>query len=245
MKNANLDDLFAQYAVTSQAEDHELARRYAPIIQFDAREPFLPLAAGYTVFKQDGESPYFPCQIEPHKTGQPEAACAIKYAIWWDWDIQHLYELEHIWVYVDNRGQVVRGDASAHGGHQNMAIDGRLNLTGDRLTLFSEPGKHAFAPIAAWLENGKADTVSNCGAEAGTGGLCTPPVIEGYIHSTAEDDRLIYAYLQTQAFTPSVEFSQIFEGLQDCLVPWSLLFKWIPSRVDWWISELHRLAPFS
>jgi len=245
MKNSNLDDLFAQYDAASYAEDHELARRYAPIIRFDAHEPFLPLAAGYTLFRHAGASLSFPCQIELHKAGHPDATFAIEYAVWWDWDIQHLYELEHIWVYVDNQGQVVRGEASAHGSFQDMAIDGRLNLTGDRLTLFSEPGKHAFAPKVEWLENGKADTVSNCGAEAGTAGLCTPPIIEGYIHSTAEDDCLIYAYLQTQAFMPSMEFSQIFEGLQDCLVPWSLLFKWIPSRVDWWISELHRLAPFS
>jgi hypothetical protein len=240
MKNSNLADLFSQYDAPSHAEDHELASRYAPIIYFDAREPFLPFAVGYTVFKQDGTSPSFPLQIELHKIGYPDAAFAIEYAIWWDWDIQHLYELEHIWVYVDNQGQVVRGEASAHGGHQDMAVDGRLNLTGDRITLFSEPGKHAFAPVTEWLENGKTDTISNCGAEAGTGGLCTPPVIEGYIHSTPEDDRLIYAYLQTQAFIPSMEFTQIFSGLQNCLVPWSLLFKWIPSRIDWWKSELHR-----
>ena len=242
MKNSNLDDLFAQYDATSHAEDHELARRYAPIIHFDAREPFLPLAAGYTIFKHDGESPSFPCQIELHKTGHPDTAFAIEYAIWGDWDIQHLYELEHIWVYVDNQGRVVRGEASAHGGHQDMAIDGRLNLTGDRLTLFSEPGKHAFAPVVEWLENRKADTVSNCGAEAGIGGLCIPPVIEDYIYSAPEDDRRIHAYLQTKAFMPSMEFTQIFDAMQDCLVSWSLLIEWIPVRIDWWKTELHRLA---
>ncbi|MBA3870054.1 MAG: hypothetical protein H0X30_12985 [Anaerolineae bacterium] len=245
MKNANLDDLFAQYDAASHTDDHELVRRYAPIIHFDAREPFLPLAAGYTLFREDSESPSFPCQIELHKAGYSEAAFAIEYAIWWDWDIHHLYELEHIWVYVDSEGQVVRGEASAHGGHQDMSIDGQLNLTDDRLNLFSEPGKHAFAPIVEWLENGKADTVANCGVEAGTAGLCTPPVIEGYIHSTPEDDRRILAYLQTKAFMPSMDFTQIFDGLNDCLVPWSLLFNWIPSRIDWWKTELQRLASSS
>lgn len=67
-------------------------------------------------------------------------------AIWWDWDIGHLYELEHVWVYLDDQGRVRRGEASAHGGYHDMAVDGRLPLTGQRLTLCSEPGKHAFDP---------------------------------------------------------------------------------------------------
>ena len=36
MNLGNLADLFAPYDAASQVEDHELARRYAPIIQFDA-----------------------------------------------------------------------------------------------------------------------------------------------------------------------------------------------------------------
>jgi hypothetical protein len=100
VKNSNLNDLFTQNGTTSHAEDHELACYYAPIIQFDAHELFLRLAAGYTIFKNYNESLSFPRQIELHKMGHPEAAFAIEYAIWWDWDIQHLYELEHIWVYI-------------------------------------------------------------------------------------------------------------------------------------------------
>jgi hypothetical protein len=44
--------------------------------------------------------------------GEAEAALAIEYAIWWDWDIGHLYELEHVWVYLDADRQVIRGEAS-------------------------------------------------------------------------------------------------------------------------------------
>ena len=69
-------------------------------------------------------------------------------------------------------------------------------------------------------------------------GLCIPPVIEGYINSTPEYDHLIYSCLQTQAFVPSMQFTQVFDGLQDCLVPWSLLFKWIPERINKKVEDL-------
>lgn len=51
----------------SSAQDDEeraLAAKYAPVIRFDAREPFLPLAAGYTIFRADADSPSFPRRIE-------------------------------------------------------------------------------------------------------------------------------------------------------------------------------------
>ena len=73
-------------------EARALAACYAPVLRFDAREPFLPLAAGYTIFRHTGTSPSFQRgrQIELVPEGQPPASFAIEYAIWWDWDIGHL-----------------------------------------------------------------------------------------------------------------------------------------------------------
>ncbi|GMR10274.1 MAG: hypothetical protein BMS9Abin28_1095 [Anaerolineae bacterium] len=65
--------------------EHELALHYAPFIKFDQREPFLPLIAGYSVFRQSGLSPSFPRMIEAGPGEQ-----VVEYAIWWDWDIRSL-----------------------------------------------------------------------------------------------------------------------------------------------------------
>ena len=111
------DHTLAQLLHVPQDETEQaLAARYAPRIRFDAYEPFLPLAAGYTVFESDGTSPSFSQgkSIELSPPGEPPASLAIEYAIWWDWDIGHLYELEHVWVSVDAAGSVVRGEASWH-----------------------------------------------------------------------------------------------------------------------------------
>ena len=69
--------------------EHKLAAHYAPFLKFDQREPFLPLTAGYSVILQCGPSPSFPRTIEVEPGGQ-----VVEYAIWWDWDIVHLYELK-------------------------------------------------------------------------------------------------------------------------------------------------------
>src|SRR5262249_22202428 len=126
------DPLYAALLATSRDEEgHALAARYAPILRFDANEPFLPLAAGYTIFRADGLSPSTTRQIALATPDRPDATLAIEYAIWWDWDIGHLYELEHVWVYLDDQGRVVGCEASWHGRHHSMAQAGMIAQDGD------------------------------------------------------------------------------------------------------------------
>ena len=129
------DPLLSQLLNSSQNEDERaLAARYAPTLRFDRNEPFFPLAAGYTILRQSGPSPSFRQghQIDLAPEGQPATRFAIEYAIWWDWDIGHLYELEHVWVYVDERGDVARCEASWHGGQHDMRLEGKLAVEGRR-----------------------------------------------------------------------------------------------------------------
>ena len=144
--------------------DHQLALRYAPLIRFDASEPFLPSVVGYTVFRKNQASASFPRDIRL----SDNVDFVVEFAIWWDWDIQHLYDLEHIWAYVDSEGNLVDAEASWHGGNNQMLDeDNQLPLRDGRLELYSEPGKHAFAPSAGWLIERKAKTQASCGAHAG------------------------------------------------------------------------------
>ena len=199
---------------------------------------------GYIVFRESARSPSFPRRIELAEVGQPQASLAIEYAIWWDWDIQHLYELEHIWVYLDANGRVVRAEASWHGIYQSMAVNGWLPLTGERLTLFSEPGKHAFAPVRDWLEARLPLTQKSCSRSAGRGGVWLTPLFKGLIKAkTPQADRLVHTHLEKLAFEPSMEFTQIYGVPAEVLVPWPALFEWIPNRVAGWVSELEQTIP--
>lgn len=221
--------------------ERELAAHYAPIIHFNEREPFLPLAVGYTIFRADGASPSFDRTIVLAPPGKPPAVMAIEYALWWDWDIGHLYELEHIWAFIDGQGRVVRGEASAHGHYLDLSVDGCLPLTGDRLTVYSEPGKHAFVPMREWLDGRAESTLEDCTTKAGEDGVLVTRLFQGKIWvKTPEADRLVRDWLRQQAFTPGPTYNRVYAVSAEVLVPWPALYKWIPRRVAWCVAQLER-----
>ncbi|MGC9396323.1 MAG: glycerophosphodiester phosphodiesterase [Anaerolineae bacterium] len=230
-----------------QDAGHTLAARYAPILRFDAREPFLPLAAGYTIFRETGESPSFrqgrKIDLAPPGAA-PRAEFAIEYAIWWDWDIGHLYELEHIWVYVSADGRVVRVEASWHGDHHDMRHEGQLALDGDHFAVYSEPGKHAFAPAPAWFKERRAEFKrSETRDLAGVGGVLLAEYIKGHVKPTPLKTRLVHTYLARRAFEPSWDFSLIFPITPEMLVPWEALRDWMPGRINAILDQLAREIP--
>lgn len=224
----------------SQA-DAQLALRHAPLIQFDVKEPFFPSVAGYTIFRQNGPSPSFPREI----LLPPGAVTGIEYAIWWDWDMQHLYELEHIWVYLDADEKVVAAEASWHGGYNSMTLsDGSPPLKDNRVILYSEPGKHAFAPVKDWMLERAPTTQKGCTTQAGVMGVHVTPLFEGIIQTrTVVNNRLVHTYLTTKTFEPTFDFSNVFDLSTVTHVPWDNLFQWIPGRVAWWTQELERTVP--
>jgi hypothetical protein len=236
--NALLDEL---RQTTRDERAHQLAVRYAPILRFDTREPFLPLAAGITLFEADGPSPSMKRAIQLAPPGKAAAAAAIEYAIWWDWDIHHLYELEHLWVYLDEQGQVVRFEGSWHGEFNELAVQ----LEGEHPLVLSEPGKHAFAdrpePFLQRAAEVRRPESQHVGALAH---VLINSMFSGKIRRRPYDNSLARAHLVTQAFVPAWDFSQVFLFEPDSLVTWPALAAWIPRRVNTWLEELEaQLAP--
>ncbi|HEU5100822.1 MAG TPA: glycerophosphodiester phosphodiesterase [Roseiflexaceae bacterium] len=234
----------ALLAESGDSADRALAARYAPSLLFDRQEPFLPLAAGYTIFRSDAPSPSFPRQVLLCAPDRPAAQLVIEYAIWWDWDIQHLYELEHVWVSVDADGRVVHADASWHGGMHPMLHDGALRLEGDHVVVYSEPGKHAFAPDPAWFAQRATHPRGATEALAGLGGVLVTSLFKGQIARTPLADTLARTYLARHAFRPAMSFDQRFAFTPAQLVPWAALRDWVPGRVAWWVARLaDEIAP--
>jgi glycerophosphoryl diester phosphodiesterase len=235
----------AQFAALNQAipdeSDFALVKKHAPRIRLDAREPFMPLAVGYTLFRNNGRSPSFPREIILPES----AASVIEYAVWWDWDIERLYGMQHIWVYLDRNNDPVAAEASWHEGWQVMKdADGNVPLEDERITLFSEAGKHTFAPISDWLLTRKSTTDRACDRNSGRMGVLVPPLFDGIIRSrTPLHNNLVHAYLERHAFTPSFEFSRQVDLASSALVSWMHLFQWIPGRVAWWCDYLRETIP--
>jgi glycerophosphoryl diester phosphodiesterase len=241
--DTHLNDLLA----TPQDEQNRaLAARYAPLLRFDAHEPFFPLAAGYTIFRESGLSPSFRQGhvVDLAPEGELPASLAIEYAIWWDWDIGHLYELEHVWVYVDRAGRVVRGEASWHGGLRDMRHQGQLVLDGDHLAIYSEPGKHAFAPTPQWFqERASHFKRSETSDLAGISGVLITRFAQGQVIPTPLKQRLVHTYLARHAFEPSGQFDRLFQLTPQMLVPWPALEAWIPGRLNHWLDRLAAEIP--
>jgi hypothetical protein len=219
----------------------DLAARYAPLIHFDRNEPFLPLAAGYTFFRSDGDSLSFKRRIELTGINRPPAAFAIEYAIWWDWDIQHLYELEHTWTYVGESGEVVYAEASWHGGFAPAVLDdGRVPLHEGHPVVYSQPGKHAFVPLPDPLLEIRHKTAQSCGAKAGSDGLLVTSIFKGILDplKTPQADTLANAYLKAHTFTPASVWDKDVLITRAMLVPWPALFAWAPARIAWCLRSL-------
>lgn len=219
-------------------EDAALAARHHPILRLDENEPYEPLYLGYTVFRDPRQSPSSKFEIVPHG-----AAC-IEYAVWYDWDIGHLYDLEHVWVHVDIAGAVVRVEASQHGRREPMLLSAGLpELRGDRPVLYPEAGKHAH-----WAHPDQMDAATRqrlavlCGALAGHEGvhLGNPFAETGAYTATAADHRLARLHMRADAFAPTFRYRREAEPE---LLPWPGLAAAIPRRVDAILAGLPATVP--
>ena len=213
--------------------DRVLAAKYLPGLMLDRREPFSIGAVGYTVFRETKRSDSFPGRII--RTDWDKIRYVIEYAVWFDYDIQHLYELEHVWVYVDHRGEAVWAEGSFHGKYLNQVrlADGAPALDAEgRITVWMQPGKHAVLPdpslvrlVPEWRES--------CSVHAGADGLAVPEAFRGRIPRPDEavQERICSYIRKKYAFEPSMEFirAEIEEG---CLMPWEKLKESIPGRLE-------------
>ena len=223
--------------------DRDVAAKYAPVLYFDENEPFLPIVAGYTIFRQDGQSPSFPRMVQLKEPGMPQALLAIEYAIWWDWDIGHLYELEHVWVFVGAEGSVIRVDGSWHGGYHTAVGEAISRDKQGRIVLFPQPGKHAMAFSLQEFQHLRGRGDVECRNLAGAGGVWETPLFRGKLPKHPLPDQLVRTYLKEKSFQPSWKFTRPFLISREMLIPWPLLERWIPERVALWVSELKRMFP--
>jgi hypothetical protein len=209
--------------------DSELARRYRPWFHFDVAEPFSVDGVGYTVFRKTMRSDSFPKRSVIVRSG---VECVIEYAVYFDYDIQHLYDLEHVWISVGNDGRVVDAEASFHGRYLKALVLNPMPFHGGtHLNIYSQPGKHAFMPSGE-LFRLVPDWFECCNIGAGEAGLLAMELFSGRISTSESIDRSVRAYIREKfAFEPTLEFEQRPVS-EDLYMPWEYLFEEIPRRVE-------------
>jgi hypothetical protein len=216
----------------------ERALRYAPHLYFDVKEPFFPVAVGVTELRKGDESPSFKRTFD-WEDASPELEFILEYAIYWDYDIQHLYEMEHVWIYVAADGTVLDAEASFHGKYFKGLLKDRSNLEEEtHVRLYSQPGKHAFLPQPELFElvpNLRKATQ----AAAGMDGLLITGPFTQVLRKDAETDRIVQEYLKSTAFEPSMEFAT-YSLAKEQFMTWGELFALVPQRIEQCLADLRR-----
>lgn len=216
--------------------DIEWISRYAPFLFFDRNEPFYPVRIGITVLEEAGPSP---STRRTFAFDEPGLKAIIEYAIYWDYDIQHLYELEHVWVYVGTDGEVLDCDASFHGHYFKGLLHDRSNLAeGTHVQLYSQPGKHAFLPKGDMFYL-IPDLMICTDQEAGRQGLIVTGPFQGVYNTDEETNQLVRQYLQQFRFKPSMEFAE-YRIDPALYVTWSELHKEVPARIQARLAEIRQ-----
>lgn len=204
-----------------------MVERHLPVLYMDRREPFPLLYIGYTVFREAGCSASSGRKIEPFRKN---AAVCIEYAYYYDYDIQHLYDLEHLWVYLDENERVCGCECSFHGMYLNAMLPETDILHGkNRVHMYVQPGKHAFLPEPG-LFHLFIDFWEACGDKAGKDGILTPEVVPGMPQHSEEEDRKMESSIRERfAFVPSEEYEEY--NMTAELLPWEELTGIIPGRI--------------
>lgn len=213
--------------------DRDLALQYLPHFYADENEPFPIDQIGYAILRAPGPSPSF--QRKLPLLG--DASFVIEYAVYFDYDIQHMYDLEHVWVYVDKDGAVCNAESSAHGSYWNCFQLHRRLEEETHLPVYLQPGKHAMLPdgeLAKLFTNCR----SCCDQDAG-GGLLEVEMFRGKMPAGKEMDTQIKAHIrENYRFEPTLRYIP-WPCAPECVVPMKKLMELIPQRI---YSLLERLG---
>lgn len=206
--------------------DRRLAERYIPRLRFDRAEPYSPEGVGYTIYTAGdarradavqetavrSRSCRLQIEMEPGET-------VIEYAFYYDFDIQHLYDLEHVFVKVDREGGITGILGSFHGKFLNNLIEDETEFEGTHIILYVQPGKHAFMPKPHYFRL-FPDRDRCCGEYAGRDGLLIAPMFEGRLFTDEAFDGKVERYIrENHAFVPTWEFTARYPDPQPAREP--------------------------
>ncbi|WP_319496687.1 HAD family hydrolase [uncultured Cohaesibacter sp.] len=214
-----------------------LARQLAPILLCDKNEPFEPAVVGISHLKRGEPSPSFhhknPFTRAPNRTNS-----VLEYAIWWNGDIQHLYELDHVWIYLNENNSPIHITASAHG---EMIDISQSNWQDRQIRLFCEPGKHALAPTSAEIIEKRAWLDEACSSSEQIYGFQIPDAFKDHLSFLSPYDHFLACdYLRGMRFQPSYRFEKSFDLSKVPFVSWNELETLIPRLLRDQTEELRK-----
>lgn len=191
------------------------------------------MAVGYTVLRRSGKSPSSTRMLTFHDG----AATILEYAVFFDFDIQHMYDLEHVFVYLDADGKVVDVEASFHGRFFKSMFQGELEFEDQTHPVFyMQPGKHAMMPNPRFFYL-YPELYAACNEQCGKDGFLVAPLFADRLKTDSDLNAAVCRYLQKNfSFVPTMEFEPITYAF--LVLPFAELHGWITDRMRWWSARL-------
>lgn len=215
--------------------EKKIALKFMPYFMADKKEPFNIEAVGYSVFYEQGKSKS--CK---RTYSMDKATCKymIEYAIFYDFDIQHLYDLEHVFVYVGYAEEVIDVEASFHGKFLKAMINGVLRFhETTHPILYMQPGKHAMMPDPSYFHL-YIGLRASCMEDAGLDGFLIAPMFQERFRTSDKIDKRVREYIQEKyAFVPSEEYIPMPVGPQQ-VIPYEELDQRIVEHMEHWLQVI-------
>ncbi|MCH4885961.1 hypothetical protein EZV73_00210 [Acidaminobacter sp. JC074] len=174
--------------------------KYFPKLMMDENEPFDIKAVATEVYTHTQKSKSFNrTLLIGGKTSK-----IVEYAVYFDYDIGHLYDLEHIWLYLDDKDRIVYSECSFHGRYIKGIMPDESNKVDESLILYCQPGKHAFAPtpLVFRLLPNYYDTCRHPEAR----GFLITSVLDGHMTIDESFNQAVIDYMDQFAFTPADKY---------------------------------------
>lgn len=209
----------------------EIAIKYLPYFMADEREPFPIQAVGYSIFTNESKS--LSCN-RLLKWNKNSIQYVIEYAVFFDFDIQHLYDLEHVFVYVGVDGRIVDIELSFHGKFIRGMIEGITQIEMEsHPVVFMQPGKHAMMAAPEYFQLCIA-LEESCNELSGVDGFLIAPMFEKILFTNEIIDKKVEQFLKEDyAFTPSMKFKPSQFNIS-MLMPYDELEVFIVRRMNHW-----------
>lgn len=218
------------------ADTGKLAKSFVPHLRYDRLEPFPVIGIGYTLFEERRKSPSCRRIIEV-----PPGGIVIEYAFYFDFDIQHLYDLEHAFVYLNRERKVTGVESSFHGKFLNSMITGVTQFEEGHPVLYVQPGKHALLPAPEYFQL-LIDRNTACNQNAGEAGFLISAMFESRLYTDERLDRKVKEYIRREfAFEPAWKFtdkSPDGKSTEELLMPYDKLDQVIVERLSAWRKRL-------
>lgn len=219
----------------SSTEHRALALNYLPIIHYDYAETIPLQLVGYTVLEESCKSPSFRRELKL----PPNCQCIIEYAFYWNYDIQHMYDLEHIWCYVGNDGMLTHAEGSFHGHFLNLyapEIPCIPPTNGRHVHAYCQPGKHAFLPDGNLFR--LYPFWEKCCTDNSGGKVLVGSPFNGIYEPSNDDNLRCNCWIRSHlSFRPTLKF-EIVPIPEKNVISWDELYNAIPTMI---VAECTRL----